>query len=227
MAASCAVLEIEHVHVCLFQGVETGWWIRTPWRNCLVHFNKNNLIVAWRQRQCLRWSSVFPQTVCVCVRAQWSDPNIRLRSLLSSSPTTARQKHRWQFFIWSSRGESNFWSTGFALVPRDEGISLKSSELSFHHRCLIHRESLLSQTARLFAIPVSYPWLDVSLEITSVENHTATHYRNDVMTAFRFVFFKAISNTKVDWRERFVVPHPRSVSRNPPNEFPTVSNYRL
>lgn len=34
----------------------------------------------------------------------------------------------------------------------------------------------------------SFLWLEDNLEITSVESQTATHYRNDVMTAFRFCF---------------------------------------
>lgn len=34
----------------------------------------------------------------------------------------------------------------------------------------------------------SNPWLEVNLEITSVESQTATHYRNDVMATFGFFF---------------------------------------
>lgn len=34
----------------------------------------------------------------------------------------------------------------------------------------------------------SYPGLEINLEITFAESQTATHYRNDVMTAFRFCF---------------------------------------
>lgn len=30
----------------------------------------------------------------------------------------------------------------------------------------------------------SNPWLEVNLEITSVESQTATHYRDDVMATF-------------------------------------------
>lgn len=136
--------------------------------------------------------------------AWWSDPNIRLRPQLYSSQTAdgemqmtiALQPQRWVRFLVKRH---------FLLIQRDEVMIYKNKKKKKHFPLVVRMflkdefifpsPMLNSQCGFTFTdggsvcySTFSYPWLEVDLEITSVESQTATHYRNDVMTAFQFCF---------------------------------------